>query len=215
MLWCRENTGHSSGLPAIVISIIVIPLADSSFLRWWDPRSSNGLPLQPGSYSKQSKENAQLAWVYINVLYSPQRSLGTVDLATFFGCFLLAIQSWQGKKSWSYHGGAQRHGAAFSFFFAGRFVRCQHRALTEKLVTCQTARSWPGSNSPSPLPSEIFWRIIGGLPGKKWRHMVKPWRAVQLSIGRFGAQDPCMYIYLPAPSKGCQMVPKGCQFTIP
>lgn len=47
------------------------------------------------------------------------------------------------------------------FFFAGRFVRCRHRALTEKLVTCPTARFWPGSNSPSPLPSEIdgnHWR---------------------------------------------------------
>ena len=24
----------------------------------------------------------------------------------------------------------------------------------------------------------------------------------------------CIYIYIPGPSKGCQMVPKGCQFTI-
>ena len=51
------------------------------------------------------------------------------------------------------------------FFFAGRLVRCRHRALTEKLVTCQTARFWPGSNSPSPLPSEIFDESFEGCLG--------------------------------------------------
>ena len=54
---------------------------------------------------------------------------------------------------------------------------------------------------------EVSW----GLPGAVFCYW---WRSTA-STGFFIVSKLIYNLYKPAPSKGCQMVPKGCQFTIP
>ena len=69
----------------------------------------------------------------------------------------------------------------------------------------------------------IFQIIIFGFHvsfrGYKCASFLKKWRTLLVNshwgIAKIFPMKVTFRIYLPGPSKGCQMVPKGCQFTIP
>ena len=106
----------------------------------------------------------------------------------------------------------------WKIIFLSKWVICRFHvnlpgwnSSPQKKHRLESAPSLGSSSSSLPLFSCLlrFRHALGlGEDSQAWRHDMShfPLRKIHGML---------VYIHLPAPSKGCQMVPKGCQFTIP